>query len=170
MFQRGSFQIGGHLGKNELLRDNPAVTPTSCVVLTSVADDYQSVEITEIPGTVTDTGVRNLKNFVYLPLFQTCTAKRQSVETPGTGDKCVGLKRWCVGKCGKSHVKFQSTLVVADFYTDEATVFSFFMVVIFIQVRDKTFVYRQNGHFLFGVFYGSICKEEKRYDYRKAEE
>ena len=31
-------------------------------------------------------------------------------------------------------------------------------------------VCRQNGHFLFGVFYGSICKEETRYDDRKAEE
>lgn len=115
-------------------------------------------------------GIRDLKDFVHLPLLQTSTAKRQSVEIAGTGDKSVGLKGWGVGECRESHVKLQTTLVVAHFYTDKASVFSFFMVIIFIQVRDKAFVCRQNGHFLFGVFYGSICKEEKRYDDRKAEE
>ena len=67
-------------------------------------------------------------------------------------------------------MKFQTALMIPDLDPDKASVFSFFLMLIFIKVRDKTFVCRQNGHFLFGVFYGSICKEEKRYDDREAEE
>ena len=88
----------------------------------------------------------------------------------GTGDKCVGAKDRDKRAGGKSHMKFQTALVISNLDTDKSTVFSLFPVVVFVKIRNKTFVCRQNGHFLFGVFYGSICKEETRYDDRKAEE
>ena len=86
------------------------------------------------------------------------------------GDKCVGAEDGDERAGGKSHMKFQTALVISDLDTDKSAVFSLFLVVIFVKIRNKTFVCRQNGHFLFGVFYGSICKEETRYDDRKAEE
>ena len=48
-----------------------------------------------------------------------------------------------------------------------SAVFSLFPVVVFVKIRNKTFVCRQNGHFLFGVFYSIVVNFQ--YMIKKAE-
>lgn len=152
------------------LPGNPAVAPAGGVTLPGITDDDETVDIVEIPAGVADIGVGNLELTVHITLFPGGIAEKQTVQCAGTGDKCVGAEDGDERAGGKSHVKFQTALVIPDLNADKSAVFPLFLTVVFVKVRDKTFVCRQNGHFLFGVFYGSICKEETRYDDRKAEE
>lgn len=138
--------------------------------MSGFADNDETVDIIKIPAGVADTGVCNPELTVYIALFPGRIAEKQTVQCAGTGDKCVGAEDRDKRAGGKSHMKFQTALVISDLDTYKSAVFSLFPVVVFVKIRNKTFVCRQNGHFLFGVFYGSICKEETRYDDRKAEE
>ena len=133
-------------------------------MLSGITDDDQSVQVTEIPGAVADMGVGDLKKSMDGSLIPLQISKRQSLKPAGLEDACVNLKSRDKRTLGQRHVKIQTALVIFDFHTYETAVFSFLPVSVFIQIRNKTFICRQNGHFLFAVFYGSICEEEKRYD------
>lgn len=170
LFQRGCPEKRHRFRQKEIFRGNPAVAPAGGVTLPGITDDDETVDIVEIPAGVADTGVGNLELTVHITLFPGRIAEKQTVQCAGTGDKCVGAEDGDERAGGKSHVKFQTALVIPDLNADKSAVFPLFLTVVFVKVRDKTFVCRQNGHFLFGVFYGSICKEETRYDDRKAEE
>ena len=170
LFQRGCPEKRHRFRQKEIFRGNPAVAPAGCVTLPGITDDDETVDIVEIPAGVADIGVGNLELTVHITLFPGGIAEKQTVQCAGTGDKCVGAEDGDERAGGKSHVKFQTALVIPDLNADKSAVFPLFLTVVFVKVRDKTFVCRQNGHFLFGVFYGSICKEETRYDDRKAEE
>ena len=163
--------VSGDSGcSSEAARRIGADSGKSGVTLSGFADNDETVDIIKIPAAVADTGVCNPELTVYIALFPGRIAEKQTVQCAGTGDKCVGAEDRDKRAGGKSHMKFQTALVISDLDTDKSAVFSLFPVIVFVKIRNKTFVCRQNGHFLFGVFSGSICKEETRYDDRKAEE
>lgn len=137
--------------------------------MSGFADNDETVDIIKIPAGVADTGVCNPELTVYIALFPGRIAEKQTVQCAGTGDKCVGAEDRDKRAGGKSHMKFQTALVISDLDTDKSAVFSFSGGR--IRKDKKQNVCMQTKWTLpFGVFYGSICKEETRYDDRKAEE
>lgn len=63
---------------------------------------------------------------VYIALFPGRIAEKQTVQCAGTGDKCVGAEDRDKRAGGKSHMKFQTALVISDLDTDKSAVFPFF--------------------------------------------
>ena len=135
--------------------------------MSGFADNDETVDIIKIPAGVADTGVCNPELTVYIALFPGRIAEKQTVQCAGTGDKCVGAEDRDKRAGGKSHMKFQTALVISDLDTDKSAVFSLFSVIVFVKIRNKTFVCRQNGHFLFGVFYSIVVNFQ--YMIKKAE-
>ena len=95
--------------------------------MSGFADNDETVDIIKIPAAVADTGVCNPGRI----------AEKQTVQCAGTGDKCVGAEDRDKRAGGKSHMKFQTALVISDLDTDKAAVFSLFPVIVFVKIETK---------------------------------
>ena len=81
--------------------------------MSGFADNDETVDIIKIPAAVADTGVCNPELTVYIALFPGRIAEKQTVQCAGTGDKCVGAEDRDKRAGGKSHMKFQTALVIS---------------------------------------------------------
>ena len=102
--------------------------------MSGFADNDETVDIIKIPAAVADTGVCNPELTVYIALFPGRIAEKQTVQCAGTGDKCVGAEDRDKRAGGKSHMKFQTALVISDLDTDKSAVFSLFPVIVFLSL------------------------------------
>lgn len=98
-------------------------------------------------------------NIALLPLQ---IAKKKPMQPAGTGDTGIGPEDRSERALWQCHMEIEPTLMVSDFDTDKSAVFPFLLPVIFIQIRNKTFICRQNSPSFF--VYSMVAYAEKKKD------
>ena len=68
------------------------------------------------------------------------------------GGKGIDLEGGRVGEGRKFHVQLQLALAAPDLRPAEAAAVFLFPVSVFVDIGDKSFIFRQSGHFLSEIF------------------
>ena len=170
-FFRDDFPFGLHgsclygLRRKEVFRMQSQIRPSGGIDASCIGLDDQTAQIPKGIQASDAAGIRLEQPVDSSPAVGRFS-QQNAQELPVGMDEGIDLKRGGVGERRKFHMYLDLTVVIPDFHPGKTTVAFFDILLIFIDVRYKPFIFRQNRHFLLGVFYDRICGEGSGYSCR----